>query len=114
MIVVITTALLSVFGYYRYMSDRLELMQQLNEKIDRISSRLSTNLSLPMYNINIKGMINTIKAEMADQELLWIRLYENRDNKPLLAYKRLHDGTIIASEKEPIKGNYLLRQHGVF
>ncbi len=107
MIVVITTLLLSGFGYYRYMADRRGLMLQLNGKNIRIANRLSTNLSLPLYNLDNGVLINTIKAEMEDQEIVSILLYENKNDEPVFKYTRLDDGTITSSGKEFIKGNYL-------
>ncbi|MCP4373709.1 MAG: HAMP domain-containing protein, partial [Deltaproteobacteria bacterium] len=107
-ILIITTVLLSGFGYYRFMATRSEFMEELNDKANKISNRLSFNLSFSLFNFNDNVMSSMIKAEMEDRELAWIILYESLNSgQPLYKFTRLNDGTITASGADPLKENYI-------
>ncbi|MCP4369471.1 MAG: hypothetical protein GY797_15375, partial [Deltaproteobacteria bacterium] len=107
-ILIITTVLLSGFGYYRFMATRSEFMEELTDKANKISNRLSYNLAVPMYHFIDKVMINMIKTEMEDRELASIILYESTNSgQPFYKFTRLNDGTITASGADPLKENYI-------
>ncbi|MCP4370862.1 MAG: HAMP domain-containing protein, partial [Deltaproteobacteria bacterium] len=113
MILIITTVLLSGFGYNRFISDRSEFMEELNNKANKISNRLSSNLAVSLFNFDDSAMINMIKAELKDRELAWIILYEFKNLDPLYKFTRLNDGTITASGADPLKENYISKMAGV-
>ncbi len=98
---VVTSVLIIGFGYYDYSSAQKDWNYQLTELVDRVSLRIATASAGPLWSINMQQVVETIKSEMSDENLLAVEVRELREDKGgvFVTMTRQHDGTVSLTQK---------------
>ena len=97
-IVVITTVILTVFGYTRYLQNLKIQNEQLENSLIQIIERLSLGLSSPFFAFDDGGLKAIILSEMKNKSVNGIFVFGQSEDKAKYGYIRA--GDIIESTKK--------------
>ncbi len=94
-IVIISTIVLTVFGYYQYIVETQELTNQLYDSLSMATNRLSISLRTPLYAFQEEGIMNVVLSEMDNPAIVGIFILEAWKDEPTYSYARNEDGLVI-------------------
>jgi PAS domain S-box-containing protein len=89
----IATFVIGVGGFYLLSSQQQRVSDGLEARAIYMTSMLSKNLSLPMWDMNLKSIQDQLDMVMSDPEIYSVALYEGEQKQPLALKKR--DGQAI-------------------
>jgi signal transduction histidine kinase/DNA-binding response OmpR family regulator len=90
-LVLVTTSVLGGFGYLSYHSNETERLQSAKSQIEKFALRISTALSVPLWEMNTDTVKTIIDGEATDSFLVGIAVSSGER----LVYARTSDGTPI-------------------
>ena len=79
-VVVITTSVLAIFGFYRLSDNSDILKSQLEKSLTNTVERLAFSLSSPYFNFHDKGIRDIILSEMDNRAILGIYVVDKQSN----------------------------------
>jgi PAS domain S-box-containing protein len=89
----IATAVMGVGGIYLLSSQQQSVSAGLEARAIYATDMLSKNLSLPMWDMNLKSIQDQLDMVMSDPEIYSVALYEGEQKQPLALKKR--DGQAV-------------------
>ena len=90
-LVLVTSSVLGVFGYWNYYSNETERLQSANTQIEKLAQRISIALSVAMWEMNTGSVKTIVDGEASEPFLLGMAVTSG----DLLVYARTSDGTIL-------------------
>jgi PAS domain S-box-containing protein len=84
----IATAVMGVGGIYLLSSQQQSVSAGLEARAIYATNMLSKNLSLPMWDMNLKSIQDQLDMVMSDPEIYSVALYEGEQKQPLALKKR--------------------------
>lgn len=111
MLIVVTTALLSGYGGYQYVTLRASSLASLNRMAESVIARLAENLVEPLWNFDETPMQKVVVSEMGDQSVFAVQVKNNQD-RLLIGKGRDPQGQII-DMPEPIAGDFIIRRKDI-
>ncbi|MCP4687453.1 MAG: response regulator [Desulfobacterales bacterium] len=97
-VILITTAVLSLFGYYRWQENYVTLMEELNQSLAQTANRLSISLPSALFNMDDEYIKDVILSEMKNIAIICILVHDDMESRPPQGFVRQADGSIIASK----------------
>jgi len=89
----ITTFVIGVGGIYLLRSQQQSVSAGLEARAVFMTNMLSQNLSLPMWDMNMKSIQDQLDMVMSDPEIYSVALYEGEKKQPIASKKR--DGQAV-------------------
>jgi PAS domain S-box-containing protein len=89
----IATFVIGVSGIYLLRSQQQIVSDGLKARAIYMTNMLSKNLSLPMWDMNLKSIQDQLDMVMSDPEIYSVALYEGEQKQPLVLKKR--DGQAV-------------------
>ena len=89
----ITTFVIGVGGIYLLRSQQQSVSAGLEARAVFMTNMLSQNLSLPMWDMNMKSIQDELDMVMSDPEIYSVALYEGEKKQPIASKKR--DGQAV-------------------
>ncbi|MBT4637596.1 MAG: PAS domain S-box protein [Deltaproteobacteria bacterium] len=111
-VVVITTSVLAIFGFYRLSDNSDILKSQLEKSLTNTVERLAFSLSSPYFNFHDKGIRDIILSEMDNRAILGIYVVDKQSNALHYGYVR-SEGEIKKVKEEKIFEPSLEKEHGI-
>ncbi len=105
-IVLLTTTLLTVFGFYNYYLTKERMLDELKNFSEITTMRLSNHLVLPVWTMNKKQIEESIIAEMMEKRIHGIVIKTGNPKKILQSKKRDDQGSVVENQEE-IVGDYI-------
>ena len=115
--VVVTTALLALFGVYSYQLSKSAKEQQLLDQVNRVVVRLQIGLPAPVWNFDADQLDALLNAEMGDPEISAI-LVKNAKQEFVAGRTRDDSGKVMAAKAEnmpaetPVSADFKLQDGG--
>lgn len=95
-VLLLTSVVLSVFGYISFRSNKSERYAALNYRVEQLERRATETLANNLWELNDISMHRLVTNEVAEPAMVAIAVYNNNG----FVYGRLHDGTVLASQEE--------------
>ncbi len=111
-VVIITTTVLALFGFYRLSNNSDLLKRQLEKSLSNTVERLAFSLSTPFFNFNEKGIRDMIQSEMNNKDILGIYIFDEQPSKLHFGYVRI-DGKIKEIKEAKIFEEALVKEHTI-
>ena len=108
-VVIITTTVLAVFGFYRFSYNSAMLKRQLEKSLSNTVERLAFSLSNPFFNFHEKAIRDIILSEMNSKDILGIYMFDAQSNKLHFAYARIN-GKIKEIKDERLFAEALVKE----
>jgi len=108
LVIIITSALLIVFGLIDYAQIQTEMTSDLEESAKIIANRLSKTLVDPLWDMEMDKIDNIMKAEMAEKRIYAIIVKENNSDEVSQGRVRNEKWEIIETNQD-IKGIQFIR-----
>ena len=99
-LVVLTTALLLIYGVFQYMTLRSTSLDSLHLLSENIIERLRVNLVEPIWNVSSRQIEEVVLAELRDKNILAILVYDTK-GRLIIGKGRDSKWQVIATQTEP-------------
>lgn len=107
-IVLVATLVLVSFGAYIYRETKTRMETDLNNLADVSIVRLSKNLVNPLWDMDMRQVMDTLAAEMMDRRIYGI-LVRKKDEKSIQAGQRRNEKGELVPAKEDLTGDLMAR-----
>jgi hypothetical protein len=87
-VLVLTTVILMMMGFWQYQSAKTRLEQGLNVDADLAIQRIGLTLQDPLYNFDMNQAEAILRSEMQDLRLLALALSDGSNQKQILILGR--------------------------
>jgi PAS domain S-box-containing protein len=98
-LIAIATAVIGMGGIYLLRSQQQNASAGLDARAIFMANMLSKNLSLPMWDMNLKSIQDQLDMVMSDPEIYSVALYEGEQEQPL-AFKKRDGQAVDGIERE--------------
>ena len=100
-VLVLTTVILMMMGFWQYQSAKTRLEQGLNVDADLAIQRIGLTLQDPLYNFDMNQAEAILRSEMQDLRLLALALSDGSNQKQILILGRDAEKKIQKTDKLP-------------
>ncbi len=98
LVMVVTTIILTVSGWYRYSNTATEMEARLNEDLKIAFRTLSKSLAKPIYNYDIPTAEDICLAVLNREDFIYVGV-DNINKVPLIAFKKNEQSQIQKTDK---------------
>ncbi len=109
-IVLLSTLILSVYGFYQYHSLKRQKSGELNFLGESAIERLAESLAVPLWNLERQQVEKVVVSEMKNQNIFAVAV--RVDQKIFEGKKREKSGELVSFDQD-ISGDYLVKEKNV-
>ena len=112
-LVLVTTFVLSAFGFANYYYERTVRLKELHSKLHALSGQLSSSLTLPMWNFDFQQVDKIIESTMQDRDVFGVVVREAGRAGIVSAYERDTEWHIVSTKNDIPKTGLLFDSAGI-
>lgn len=103
-VIVTTTLVLGMSGYLMFQYTEISKTRELEQLAEATADRLSQHIELPLWNVDYDLVGKLLTAEMKEQKLARVEVYDKTGDTPLAVRMRDSDGNIVTTTTPPASG----------
>ena len=113
LVLLVTTIILTIFGWYRYSNTATEMEARLNEDLKIAFRTLSKSIAKPIYNYDIPTAEDICLAVLNRKNFIYVGV-DNVNKVPLIAFKKNEQSQIQKTDKHILTMRGLSRSEKLF